>query len=140
MITIQDYPIWKLPNVIALYKSGFLLHVLLCWLWPNDFCMVLYPHRKIKESMGNSLVKLNFFFHNMAQKKLAPSPVKTASPSTNIQEAVIQKYGGKGKDVVRLPFESYPTIRDSLLYLAKQKRTLLVSCSKKRRKHKGRYN
>ncbi|XP_012694530.2 phosphatidylinositol 4-phosphate 3-kinase C2 domain-containing subunit gamma isoform X2 [Clupea harengus] len=78
----------------------------------SDLEATEYFTQKIKESMGNSLVKLNFFFHNMAQKKLAPSPVKTASPSTNIQEAVIQKYGGKGKDVT---FELRVTIDDGFL-------------------------
>ncbi|XP_063052825.1 phosphatidylinositol 3-kinase C2 domain-containing subunit gamma [Engraulis encrasicolus] len=63
-----------------------------------------YFTQKIKESMGSFPVKLNFLIHNMVQipsKKPPPSPVpvQTGSPSTNIQEVVIQKFTVKGKDV-----------------------------------------
>lgn len=53
--------------------------------------------------MGCVAVKFNFLTHSMAQgkkqKPLTSDGIPT--PSTNIQEAVIQGYTVKGKDVVR---------------------------------------
>ncbi|XP_064878364.1 phosphatidylinositol 3-kinase C2 domain-containing subunit gamma [Oncorhynchus nerka] len=75
-----------------------------------------YFTKKIKESMGSFPVKLNFLIHTMVQssgKKLAPpSPSQNTSPNTNIQEAVIQKYTVKGKDVT---YELRVTIEDGYL-------------------------
>lgn len=49
-------------------------------------------------------VKFNFLTHSMAQGKTHEMPTQngTPAPSTNIQEAVIQGFTAKGKDVVRL--------------------------------------
>lgn len=53
--------------------------------------------------MGSVAVKFNFLTHNMAQGKKEPlTQGGIPAPSTNIQEAVIQGYTAKGKDVVRL--------------------------------------
>nr|XP_023993932.1 phosphatidylinositol 4-phosphate 3-kinase C2 domain-containing subunit gamma-like [Salvelinus alpinus] len=75
-----------------------------------------YFTKKIKECMGSFPVKLNFLIHTMVQssgKKLAPpSPSQNTSPNTNIQEAVIQKYTVKGKDVT---YELRVTIEDGFL-------------------------
>ncbi|KAG5273788.1 hypothetical protein AALO_G00155520 [Alosa alosa] len=76
-----------------------------------------YFTQKIKESMGSFPVKLNFLIHNMVQipakKTTLPSaPVQASSPSTNIQEVVIQKSRVKGKDVT---FEVRVTIDDGFL-------------------------
>ncbi|KAL2093959.1 hypothetical protein ACEWY4_011271 [Coilia grayii] len=87
---------------------------------PNDSELeaTAYFTQKIKESMGSFPVKLNFLIHNMVQipaKKPPPSPapVQTGAPSTNIQEAVIQKHNAvKGKDVT---FQLRVTIDDGFL-------------------------
>lgn len=49
-------------------------------------------------------VKFNFLTHSMAQGKKQQPLTRDGipAPSTNIQEAVIQGYTVKGKDVVRL--------------------------------------
>lgn len=54
--------------------------------------------------MGCVAVKFNFFAHSMAQGKKQGSQAPDVNPAarTNIQNAVIQTYSGKGKDVVRL--------------------------------------
>uniref|UniRef100_A0AAY5KC98 Phosphatidylinositol-4-phosphate 3-kinase n=1 Tax=Esox lucius TaxID=8010 RepID=A0AAY5KC98_ESOLU len=63
-----------------------------------------YFTKKIKESMDSFPVKLNFLFHNLGQssgkKPAPPVPAQSSSPNTNIQEAVIHSYSGKGKNVV----------------------------------------
>ncbi|KAJ8261872.1 hypothetical protein GJAV_G00159420 [Gymnothorax javanicus] len=72
---------------------------------------------KIRESIGSSLLaKLNFLFHTMAQPSAKRAETlkqaRTAPRDTNIQEAVIQKYTTRGKDLV---FEMKVTIEDGFL-------------------------
>lgn len=54
--------------------------------------------------MGCVAVKFNFLTHSMAQGKKQDPRTRDGipAPSTNIQEAVIQGYTVRGKDVVRL--------------------------------------
>lgn len=54
--------------------------------------------------MGCFAVKINFLTHSMAQgKKQEPQAQNgVPSPSSNIQQAVIQGFTVRGKDVVRL--------------------------------------
>lgn len=54
--------------------------------------------------MGCVAVKFNFLTHSMAQGKKQDPRTREGipAPSTNIQEAVIQGYTIRGKDVVRL--------------------------------------
>lgn len=54
--------------------------------------------------MGCVAVKFNFLTHSMAQGKKQEPLTRNGipAPSTNIQEAVIQGYTVRGKDVVRL--------------------------------------
>ncbi|KAK1785054.1 hypothetical protein P4O66_018482 [Electrophorus voltai] len=81
-----------------------------------------YFTKKIKESMESLPVKLNFLIHNMVQLSSEKQPgllaaVKKTSSSTNIQEAMIQKYTVKGRHVI---YELRVTIEDG--YLISEKR------------------
>ncbi|KPP64336.1 phosphatidylinositol 4-phosphate 3-kinase C2 domain-containing subunit gamma-like [Scleropages formosus] len=62
-----------------------------------------YFTRMIEESMNSLPVKINFLIHNMGQlpgrQRLAVEATRV-SPRTNIQEAVIQKYTTKGREVI----------------------------------------
>ncbi|KAI1888408.1 hypothetical protein AGOR_G00184840 [Albula goreensis] len=83
----------------------------------SDLEATSYFTRKIKESLGSVPVKINFLIHTMVQlpsaRRPGPTPqAQTATPNTNIQEAVIQKVTVKGKDVL---FELKVTIEDGYL-------------------------
>lgn len=68
-------------------------------------------HRKIKESMGSVAVKINFLTHSMAQGKKQEPLTRDGipGPSSNIQEAVIQGFTARGKEVVS-PFTFYKSM------------------------------
>ncbi|KAM6960653.1 phosphatidylinositol 3-kinase C2 domain-containing subunit gamma [Aplochiton taeniatus] len=83
----------------------------------SDLKATSYFTKKIKESMGSFPVKLNFLLHTMVQLPVGKKPAPTAltqdsSPSTNIQEAVIQSYTAKGKDVT---YDLRVTIEDGYI-------------------------
>ncbi|KAG7455961.1 hypothetical protein MATL_G00246640 [Megalops atlanticus] len=87
----------------------------------SDLEATSYFTRKIKESLSSFPVKLNFLIHTMVQlpsvKRPGPPPqTQTATPNTNIQEVVIQKYTVNGKDVM---FEVKVTIEDGFLFIEK---------------------
>lgn len=75
-------------------------------------------HRKIKESMGSVAVKINFLTHSMAQGKKQEPLTRDGipGPRSNIQEAVIQGFTARGKDVVSLCLISYYTVYSFTFY------------------------
>ncbi|KAM8891306.1 phosphatidylinositol 3-kinase C2 domain-containing subunit gamma [Spinachia spinachia] len=83
--------------------------------YDTDLEATSYFTRKIKVSMDSMAVKFNFLTHSMAQGKKQEAQVRrpgSPAPTTNIQEAVIQGYTIRGKDVV---YNIRVTIHDGLV-------------------------
>lgn len=68
--------------------------------------------------MGCFAVKINFLTHSMAQGKKQEPLARNGipAPSTNIQEAVIQGFTVRGKDVVRLHVALWAVIIQTKCY------------------------
>ncbi|KAM9376569.1 phosphatidylinositol 3-kinase C2 domain-containing subunit gamma [Pholidichthys leucotaenia] len=80
----------------------------------TDMGATSYFTKKIKESMNCEFNKFNFFIHTMAAggKRNELPRDSTPAPSTNIQDAIIMGYRGRGKDTL---YELRITIDDGFL-------------------------
>ncbi|KAL4656731.1 phosphatidylinositol 4-phosphate 3-kinase C2 domain-containing subunit gamma [Arapaima gigas] len=85
----------------------------------SDLEATSYFTRMIEESLSSLPVKINFLIHSMVQfpstRRLTVEAMR-ANPCTNIQEAVIQSYKVKGREVI---YELKVTIQDR--YLIREK-------------------